>query len=91
MGKGLNVERSPAEWFEEAARCYVEGHQACAWCGRAHAVFKSAWGEHVEYHCPECDFSACRDRQSGLHFASRGGVPLVPGTPATRRPAHKAG
>src|SRR5437660_159129 len=27
------TKRTPREWFDEAARCYVEGHQGCAWCG----------------------------------------------------------
>jgi hypothetical protein len=69
---GLNKERTPAEWFEEAVRCYAEGHQACASCGRPHCVFRSEWGPRVEYHCSGCDFSVCHDGQTGRHIAVPG-------------------
>ena len=61
---GLIAEHAPVKWFEEAARCYVEGHQACPWCGERHCVFRSEWGGRVEYHCSACDFSARRDEQT---------------------------
>src|SRR5262249_60368835 len=34
----VDSERTPLEWFREAARVYVEGHQACIWCGGRHRV-----------------------------------------------------
>jgi hypothetical protein len=66
----LDSERSDAAWFEEAARCYVEGHQACAWCGESHCVFERRCGSRVEYSCIHCDFFVCRDEQTGqIHVA----------------------
>jgi hypothetical protein len=91
MGPGLNAERTPVEWFEEAARCYVEGHQACAWCGQTHSVFKHEWGQHVEYHCSACDSSACLDRLSGRYFAKPGGTPHAPAAPHATRLVQRAG
>lgn len=70
MGQGK--ERTAAQWYEEAARWYVEGHQACPACGGRHCVFRSERGGRVEYLCSECDFAACRDRKTGLHYHSPG-------------------
>jgi hypothetical protein len=69
---GFNKERTPVEWFVEAARWYVEGHQGCASCGGQHCVFQSSWGHRIEYYCSACDFSTCHDRQTGRYFASPG-------------------
>lgn len=66
------AERTPAEWFAEATRWYVEGHQACPWCGARHCVFRSDANAKVEYHCSACDFWACRDRQTGHYLAVAG-------------------
>jgi hypothetical protein len=75
---GPDAEHSPAEWFEEAARWYVEGHQACPWCRERHCLFRSEWAGRLEYHCSSCDFSACQDHRSGLHFAADGRGPRRP-------------
>ncbi|HMF10730.1 MAG TPA: hypothetical protein VKE94_00440 [Gemmataceae bacterium] len=64
--------RSPAAWFAEAARCYVEGHQACAWCGDSHCVFQTEHGSRLEYSCNSCDFYVCLDRQAGQYHATAG-------------------
>ena len=60
------------QWFAEASRWYVEGHQGCPSCHGAHCVFRSEWGARVEYHCTACDFSACRDAESGRSFVAFG-------------------
>lgn len=74
------VEPSPREWYHEAARVYVEGHQACAWCGGQHQVYQKTRGHRVEYYCPACDFYTFYDQQSGQYFAvpGRDGVPHAP-------------
>ena len=77
IGRGSRImcwktERSPAEWFEKAAQWYVEGHQACAWCGGQHCVVRSEVASRIEYYCPACDFGACLDRTTGSYFAAPG-------------------
>jgi hypothetical protein len=67
-----NPERSPSEWFAEAARCYEEGHQACAWCGGPYQVFRVTQDSGVGYHCYHCDFHIAHN-VSLDHYA------LVPG------------
>jgi hypothetical protein len=62
---GLNSGRTPLEWYQEAVRAYAEGHQACPQCGAQHCVFRSQWGQRIEYYCSACDFSTCRDGQTG--------------------------
>jgi len=66
-------ERSPAELYTEAARCYVEGHQACTWCGNSHCVFQTHHGSRLEYSCNHCDFFVCQDLQTGQYHATPGG------------------
>jgi hypothetical protein len=58
------AERTSSEWFHEAARCYLEGHQACAWCGTAHQVFRNVTVGRVEYQCSQCDFHASHDMKA---------------------------
>jgi hypothetical protein len=65
-------ERTPAAWFAEAARCYVEGHQACAWCGESHCVFQTERGARLEYSCNHCEFYVGYDRQTGQYHATAG-------------------
>jgi len=77
---GLNAERTAVEWFEDAARWYVEGHQGCASCGTRHCVFRSEWGPRVEYHCSSCDFSVGHDRETGRSFAVEGRDEPLPET-----------
>jgi hypothetical protein len=74
------LERTPAEWFAAAARCYEEGHQACAWCGISHQVFRTARDGQVDYHCSHCDFHV-------VHDADLDRYALVPGDTRTRKPA----
>ncbi len=64
--------RTPAQWFEEAVRWYVDAHQGCPCCGERHCVYRSAWGSRIEYYCTACDFSACLDEQTGRHYAAPG-------------------
>ncbi|HKI31708.1 MAG TPA: hypothetical protein VKA46_07560 [Gemmataceae bacterium] len=66
------LERSAREWFEEAERAYVEGHQACACCGGSHQVYKGRRGQRLEYYCPACDFYAFHDQGSGQFYAVAG-------------------
>ncbi len=73
--------RSACDWYKEAARCYLEGHQACAWCGGQHQVFKIKTATGVEYHCNQCDFRAGYDRHLDRHT-------VIPGeTSGKRAPA----
>lgn len=65
-------ERSLQEWFEEAARCYAEQHQACCWCGRVHGVYRSERGGRLEYECGECEFWVCQATETGQYFMAPG-------------------
>jgi hypothetical protein len=67
-----HVKRSAAAWFADAARCYVEGHQACAWCGESHCVFQTERGPRLEYYCNVCDFYVCHDRHAGQYHMVAG-------------------
>jgi hypothetical protein len=68
----VNSQRTPLEWFEEAARVYVEGHQACIWCGGRYRVFRSERGSRLEYYCSECDFYVSHDREANDYYAAPG-------------------
>lgn len=76
------VERTSSEWFQEAARQYVEGHQACAWCGGAHRVFKLHNGQRTEYYCNGCEFLAAYDAESES-FVVVPGIKSARTSPAT--------
>lgn len=82
------AERSPADWFEDAVRAYIEGHQACPWCECKHCVFRTEWDGRIEYLCSACDFSVCVDRRSGSHYMTRGELDsakqFLAGIPAPR-------
>jgi hypothetical protein len=67
-----HAEWTPAQWFAEAARAYVEGHQACVWCGGCHRVFRSEKGSRLEYYCSACDFCAGHDREADDYYATPG-------------------
>lgn len=75
-------ERTPQEWFEEAARCYVEHHQGCCWCGGANRVYRAERGGRLEYECGDCEFYACREHDNGLYFMAPGHGRAAP-TPPT--------
>jgi hypothetical protein len=78
MGLETAGGRTAVEWFQEAARCFVAGHQGCPCCGGQHCVFRSDWGERVEYYCSLCEFSACVDRRSGAYVAVAGDENRLP-------------
>ena len=65
-------ERTPAEWFEEAARCHAEAHQGCAWCGCSNNVYHRMRGQVQEYHCGQCDFYTSFDEAIGRYFMTPG-------------------
>jgi hypothetical protein len=68
-------ERTAQNWFEEAERAYVEGHQACASCGGRHQVYRGQRRNRLEYYCPACDFYAFHDESSGQFYAVPGRGP----------------
>jgi hypothetical protein len=69
-GMALDGDLTPAEWYEAAEQWHVEQHQGCPCCCDRHCVFRSEWGERVEYHCTACDFSTSRDRRTGRCFTA---------------------
>jgi len=66
------LDRTPQEWFEEAARCYLEKHQGCAWCGGQHRVYQLVQEQQVVYYCYGCEFRAGHDKQVGNFFSFPG-------------------
>ncbi len=64
--------RTAAEWFQEAAHCHLEGHQACAWCGTGYCVYKRERGNRLEYHCSTCDFYVSHDSITDTFFMAPG-------------------
>ena len=60
------------EWFEKAVRVYVEGHQACAWCGERYQVYKGHRSTRLEYYCPGCEFYVCHDLVTGQYYVAPG-------------------
>ena len=64
--------QTPGEWFQEAARSYIEKHQGCPWCRGAYRVYRSERSQLLEYHCGGCDFFACHDQQTGKYFMGPG-------------------
>jgi hypothetical protein len=66
------AQRSAREWFEAAARYYVEGHQACAWCGGQYRVFKAVRGHRLEYYCKDCDFYVSHDPKTDSYALEPG-------------------
>jgi hypothetical protein len=73
---------TPAQWFEQAARCYVEGHQACPWCGGSHRVFRAERADRVHYHCNCCDFYVCYEPRTGRYHLVPGQQELSAAAPA---------
>jgi hypothetical protein len=75
------LKRTSSEWFKEAARCYVERHQGCPWCGGSHRLYKTRKGTCLEYSCMGCDFLASYDEDADTYA-------LIPGekNPATPSP-----
>jgi len=83
-------ERTPADWFQKATHRYVEGHQACAWCGGSHRVFKGKHGNRLEYSCSCCDFYVAYDPESGDYFLEPG-TRTEPAVPVAVVNVHSAG
>jgi hypothetical protein len=66
------MERTSSQWFEEASRYYLEGHQACAWCRVPHQVYKVQTSTGIAYHCHRCEFHVAHDTHLNRYV-------LVPG------------
>jgi hypothetical protein len=66
------TERTPRDWFQEAARCYVEHHQGCAFCRGVHRVYQLVEDQQVVYYCYDCDFRTGFDRKTGQFFSYAG-------------------
>jgi hypothetical protein len=65
-------DRPASEWYREASRAYVEGHQACAWCGSRHQVFKTERLHRVEYACAVCEFYVGHDSLANRYVLEPG-------------------
>lgn len=63
---------TPAQWFEEAARCYLESHQGCPWCGGSYRVFRSERRGREDYYCNCCDFYVCHEHEADRYYAVPG-------------------
>ena len=74
------VQRTAEEWFAEAARCYIECHQGCAWCGGQHRVFRREEGRQLTYYCHGCDFRTSHDEETGWYHFIPGEKPSGPPT-----------
>jgi len=72
MRMNTPLQRTPADWFRKAAHRYVDGHQACAWCGGSHRVFHGNHGSRQEYSCSCCDFYVAHDPETGEYFLEPG-------------------
>ena len=66
------IQRSPEQWFAEAAHWYAEKHQGCPWCKGANCVYKSSRRGLTEYRCGTCDFLVCLDGKIGRYFMGPG-------------------
>jgi hypothetical protein len=67
-----NQGQSAAQWFEHAARCYIDKHQACPWCGGVHCVFRSRRPDRLEFWCSACDFFVCYSHLADRYFTAPG-------------------
>jgi hypothetical protein len=79
-------DRTPAEWFHAAVHSYEADHQGCTHCRNRHCVFRSRWGERIEYYCSACDFSTSHDRATDRYYTALGdgcqlGASLLTGHP----------
>jgi hypothetical protein len=68
----ISCQRTPKEWFAEAARLYIEGHQGCAWCGGCHRVFHTRRSIRREYFCTGCDFRCGYDAAINRYYSYPG-------------------
>jgi hypothetical protein len=76
-------ERTSREWFEAAARCYVEKHQGCPWCGGSYRVFKTQKDGCLEYSCIGCDFLARYDEVANTYATIPGEAYAIDPPPPT--------
>jgi hypothetical protein len=76
------LERTPRDWFEEAARRYLETHQGCAWCGGTHCVYHVVERHQESYYCNDCDFHTGYDIPSD-EYTSFPGTPTKSGATVT--------
>ena len=67
---GPDGDLTPMEWYDEAERCHLEEHQGCPCCRGRHCVFRSEWGDRIEFYCTACDFSASHDSRTGRYFTT---------------------
>lgn len=65
-------DRTPQEWFAEAARCYIEMHQGCPWCQGSYRVSKIRYAAQVSYRCQHCDFQSTHDPAVDRYFCIPG-------------------
>jgi hypothetical protein len=68
----MRLEWTAIDWFQEAARAYVEGHQACVWCGGCHRVYRNERSGCIEYYCASCEFYAIHDRAHNRYYSAPG-------------------
>lgn len=73
----MDSERTSREWFDEAARCYIEHHQGCAWCGGSYRVYQTSRDDVVVYYCHGCDFRVEGQPETG-HYHHVPGEHLAP-------------
>lgn len=58
---------TPAQWYQEAVRCYVDGHQGCPWCLGSHRVFRSEREGRLDYYCNCCEFYASHETKANAY------------------------
>lgn len=64
--------RTAREWYEEAARFYIEAHQGCAWCHGENQVYRSVRDHLVEFRCGGCEFYVSHDRRFDEYHMTAG-------------------
>jgi hypothetical protein len=77
------AERTAQEWYREAARCYGEAHQGCAWCGGRNLVYRTLRQPLIEYHCGGCDFYVAAEEFEARYFMTPGHVRRGKSAPQT--------
>jgi hypothetical protein len=74
----IRIEWTASEWFQRAAQAYVQGHQACVWCGGSHRVYRNERSGCVEYFCSDCEFYAIHDRNQNRYLSAPGQPSAAP-------------
>jgi hypothetical protein len=75
--------RSARDWFEEAARYYIEAHQGCAWCQATNQVYRSERDDLMEFRCGACEFYVSYHRRLDRHYMAPGDRRRVEAAPRT--------